>query len=65
MKVEERQTNRRKGRKKSANQLTANMKRLETETRRKQNSQSLPLLQFQYSETLNFVTTFLRDMHMV
>uniref|UniRef100_A0A915Q0X0 Uncharacterized protein n=1 Tax=Setaria digitata TaxID=48799 RepID=A0A915Q0X0_9BILA len=49
----------------SAAQLADNMKRLEMETRRQQDSQSLPLLQFQYSQTLNFVTTFLRTMRML
>ncbi|KAM3724752.1 Urease accessory protein UreF [Dirofilaria immitis] len=48
-----------------ADQLTANMKRLEMETRQQQDSQSLPLLQFQYLQTLNFVTTFLQSVHML
>lgn len=48
-----------------ANQLTVNMERLEMETRRQQDSQSLPLLQFQYSETLNFVATFLHSAQML
>ncbi|VIP00490.1 Uncharacterized protein BM_BM17285 [Brugia malayi] len=41
-----------------ANQLSVSMERLEMETRRQQNIQSLPLLQFQYSQTLNFAETF-------
>ncbi|CAG9540378.1 unnamed protein product [Cercopithifilaria johnstoni] len=49
----------------SADQLAANMERLESEARRQQDSQSLPLLQFQCSETLNFVATFLRNVHML
>ncbi|EJW78302.1 hypothetical protein WUBG_10789, partial [Wuchereria bancrofti] len=44
---------------------SVNMERLEMETRRQQNIQSLPLLQFQYSQTLNFAETFLRSAHML
>ncbi|VIO91231.1 Uncharacterized protein BM_BM8597 [Brugia malayi] len=48
-----------------ANQLSVSMERLEMETRRQQNIQSLPLLQFQYSQTLNFAETFLHSAHML
>ncbi|EJD76137.1 hypothetical protein LOAG_16839 [Loa loa] len=47
------------------NQLSISMERLEMESRRQHDVQSLPLLQFQYSQTLNFVETFLRYAHML
>ncbi|VDO38799.1 unnamed protein product [Onchocerca flexuosa] len=48
-----------------ADQLAANMQRLEMETRQQLDSQSLPLLQFQYLETLNFVKTFLHNVYLL
>lgn len=64
MKAEQRQRGRRR-KKASPNQLAINMEHLEKETRRQQDSQSLSLLQFQYLETMNFVTTFLHSEHLL
>uniref|UniRef100_A0A0R3RGM7 Uncharacterized protein n=1 Tax=Elaeophora elaphi TaxID=1147741 RepID=A0A0R3RGM7_9BILA len=64
MKIDEQQTSDGSF-KEPADKLAVNMERLERETRRQQDRQSLPLLHFQYSETLNFVATFLRSVHML
>ncbi|KAL4002357.1 hypothetical protein ACH3XW_3135 [Acanthocheilonema viteae] len=64
VRADERQKNRRRF-KVPVNQQALDMEGLEREAIRQQDRQALPLLHFQYSETLNYVATFLSSVNML